>query len=745
MKKFNLSKEKVKMVTFGTFLFGAIFSNSVLANTNDIKLITTDEFKEWNNLSQEEKSQTDMPATHVVNMPESIISEYTTEEIPNLLADLCTNVSGIIDLENVSATASSRRFNMADTLKVRVEHQGTTTQCWAFSILKSMETNIALTTGNRALGNFSERHMDYATSRTFIDGINENGFYRETGSGGLPIAGLAYLTNGQGAVLEEELPFVDNDRAKISLKEIDIDPDTIVTDYTIFPGIYKSYTRDSSGNTISVSYFNAQGKSYTDDEVNAIRNAVKNHLVNYGAITTMTGGNHSQYYNGSSVFGSTAYNCNDTSKARDHAVTIVGWDDDYSKDNFANGSRPSRDGAYIVLNSYGEGAFDDGYLYISYEDTFIEKELYGISATSKVDYDHLYQHDYYGSIFNIGTESISTGYFSNIYDRDETKNEKIESVGVSLASYAEFDVYINPNGRSMKMSELIKVGTSNGVKAPGYHRIDITPTKLTADQFAVVVKQKSQDGTFFVSTEIKVDGTAYQNVESDNKSYISMDGRTWTNISTLSVDGVDMSDSDVCIKVFTSEFKEEPTPEPEPTPDPEPEPEPEPEPTPEPKPEPAPEPEPEQGEDNKEPEKKPEDEKKENDLRSEKYTITKDGYIMNIKHNTQIAEFLDEISTQLITSVTDEKEREIEDQTELVKTGMILKLSDGSKYRLIVRGDMSQDGKVSLIDVSKLLLHYNEQKGYELSGDPVKAADMNIDGKVSLIDLSQILTLYNSL
>ena len=92
MKKFNLSKEKVKMVTFGTFLFGAIFSNSVLANTNDIKLITTDEFKEWNNLSQEEKSQTDMPATHVVNMPESIISEYTTEEIPNLLADLCIKV-----------------------------------------------------------------------------------------------------------------------------------------------------------------------------------------------------------------------------------------------------------------------------------------------------------------------------------------------------------------------------------------------------------------------------------------------------------------------------------------------------------------------------------------------------------------------------------------------------------------------------------------------------------------------------
>ena len=138
MKKFKFNKEKVKMVTIGTFLFGAIFSNSVLANTNDIKLITSDEFKEWNNLSQEEKAHTEMPATHVVNMPESVISKYTTEIVPNLLNDLCTNVSGIVDLENVSATASSSRYNMADTMKIRVEHQGSTTECWAFSILKSM-------------------------------------------------------------------------------------------------------------------------------------------------------------------------------------------------------------------------------------------------------------------------------------------------------------------------------------------------------------------------------------------------------------------------------------------------------------------------------------------------------------------------------------------------------------------------------------------------------------------------------
>lgn len=740
MKKFKFNKEKVKIITVGAFLFGAILSNSALASTNDIKLNATEEFKDWNNLSLEEKRETDLPTTFSVSMPESVLNEYEVEKVPNLLTDLFSSVGKLADLDQVSATANSSRYNIADSLKMRVEHQGNTTECWAFSILKSMETNIAITSGNRSLSDFSERHMDYATSRTFKDGINENGFYRETGAGGLPVSGLAYLTNGQGAVLEEDLPFINDDKVKIELSEIDKDVNRIVTDYTIFPGIHKSYKKDSRGNTTQISYFDASGKELSTSDVETIRKAVKEHLVNNGAVTSMTGGNFGEYYNNTNVFKSTAYHCNDSSKTRDHAITIVGWDDNYSKENFAEGAKPLNDGAYIVLNTYGEESFDDGYLYISYEDTFIEKELYGISQTSKVDYDNIYQYDYYGSIFSVGASDVDIGYVACIYDRDKKVNEKIESVGVSLASYASFDIYVNPNGRSMRMSDLIKVGTSDGVMSPGYHRIDITPTELTSDQFTVVVKQKSPDGNFYFATEVKVAGTAYQNVDSENKSYMSMDGQSWTNLSTLNIGGIDMRNSDVCIKVFTDEY--EITEEPE-EPDVEPD-----EPTDEPTDEPADEPS-EKPEDN--PAVKPEDpddeptDEKENIITTSKYKVTEDGYIMNIEHCTTIEDFLKEIETEYIKSVTTEKSKEVEDKTEYVKTGMLLKLSDGSKYTLIVKGDMSQDGKVSLIDVSKLLLHYNEQKGYELTGAPEKAADMNIDGKVSLIDLSQILTLYNSL
>ena len=65
---------------------------------------------------------------------------------------------------------------------------------------------------------FSERHMDYSTSKTFEDGINENGYKREIGVGGLPIMGLSYLVNGTGAVLEEKMPF-ENSEDKIKLKD----------------------------------------------------------------------------------------------------------------------------------------------------------------------------------------------------------------------------------------------------------------------------------------------------------------------------------------------------------------------------------------------------------------------------------------------------------------------------------------------------------------------------------------------
>ena len=56
----------------------------------------------------------------------------------------------------------------------------------------------------------------------------------------------------------------------------------------------------------------------------------------------------------------------------DHEVLIVGWDDNYPKENFNEDYRPENDGAWLVQNSWGT-LYDKlgGYFWLSYEDKTI--------------------------------------------------------------------------------------------------------------------------------------------------------------------------------------------------------------------------------------------------------------------------------------------------------------------------------------------------------------------------------------
>ena len=58
-----------------------------------------------------------------------------------------------------------------------------------------------------------------------------------------------------------------------------------------------------------------------------------------------------------------------------HAICVVGWDDNYSKDNF--NSKPAGDGAFLIKNSWGS---TQSYFYISYYDTVLFKVGYDIGS-----------------------------------------------------------------------------------------------------------------------------------------------------------------------------------------------------------------------------------------------------------------------------------------------------------------------------------------------------------------------------
>ena len=532
---------KMKIISAFVFFMCMI---QICAYSMEINLITeeTEKFNDWINLSENEKEYGQMPDIYSIELP-SDIYDLNVKETKNILMTFKQ-----INNKLGSQKAQLDRYSLVEDITVNVKNQENTGQCWAFSTLSVMETNIALTKG--IYKDFSERHVAYATAKNFIDGQNESAFNRKVNEYGLQTMALAYLTNGQGAVLEEKMPF-ENNEEEIYLSQIDIPKDTYVTDYEMLPTIYKTYD-----NNKNVEYNDGNGINYSKEEVEKIREKIKEHIVKYGAISAVTASTQIQYYNNSTqMYNSTAYYCNDENVVRDHAVTIIGWDDNYSKENFNENCRPSSNGAYIVLNSYSDKIFDNGYLYISYEDALIETSLYGISGTSNDEYYKIYQHDYYGGIANLGTGNRNTGYYANIYTRNSNDNEMLDNVGITVCDYVELNVYVNPNGDDLSNDNLIKVGTTD-ILTPGYHTIDIKDIELISDKFAIVVEQISENNKFMFSLETYIEGSVYEFVKSEKgNSKVSFDGKTWYDLSDFgTVSFVDTNKSDVCIKAFTKQI-----------------------------------------------------------------------------------------------------------------------------------------------------------------------------------------------
>jgi C1A family cysteine protease len=697
---------KLQVIGISTITFCLFFSHSAFATSiDDVQVKYSSNYNDMLNLSDEEKSDTYVSNDYTKDLPEEIVEEFSRISTPSLIEEIC-NKKDSFSLESMSASYTDTTYNLNNDAKVKVKNQGVTNECWAFAAISSLETNISLTEQLKDIASYSPRHMDYATSRTFADGENEKGFGREVGEGGIPIVAFTYLTNGTGAVLESDMPFV-NSENKISLSEIEKDVSRIVTGYEALPTINKTY--DSDGN---VTYYDEYQNEYTEEELTSARNIIKEHIIKYGAIASTTAANETKYYNNpNKIASSTAYFCNEK-VTRDHAITIVGWDDNYSATNFNSDIRPKTNGAYIVLNSYGTSVLDGGYYYISYEDYLIENCLYGVTSTSEVDYDNIYQHDFYGGFFDIGTASQDTGYIASIYDRDSSSPEMLNSIGITTTTYANYEIYVNASGDSLDSSSLRKIGET-GLVSPGYIRVDVKSTKLTGSKFAIVVKQKSTKGSgFYVPVEVNIPNTIYKYVTaSTGNSKISLDGKVWYNVTDLdTITAVDMTTADICLKAFTTKITEENN---------------------------------NQGEMSQEVEKN--DNTKELKIVSEYYKI-EEGYISRVDALTTIEIFKKNITTNAsVISFYTSDNKEITDSSTILSTGMKVKFENNKMYTIIVRGDLNCDGVITLTDLSKLIAHFNEMKGFELTGNPLRAADLNSDGKITLTDISQLVVIFSKL
>ena len=178
---------------------------------------------------------------------------------------------------------------------------------------------------------------------------------------------------------------------------------------------------------------------------------------------------NSSYYNSSNY----TY-CYTGIERTDHAVTIVGWDD--------NKVTAGGTGAWLIKNSWGTTTAswggvpnDNGYFWLSYQDTYGGKtgELFG-DAVPASNYAKVYDWDNFGDI-----AELSTPYGFNAYTA--STNSMLKSVGFfTEAEGASYTVRVYDTYSGGTLSGLLASTTGTETYA-GYHTIDLpTPVSLTA-------------------------------------------------------------------------------------------------------------------------------------------------------------------------------------------------------------------------------------------------------------------------
>ena len=264
--------------------------------------------------------------------------------------------------------------------------------------------------------------------------------------------------------------------------------------------------------------------SFTDND------AIKEAILKYGAVGTslyMIGNN--QCYKGDA-------NPN-------HAVTIVGWDDNYSRNNF--NSRPEGDGAWIVKNSWGANWGNNGYFYVSYYDTkFAEIGKYAsftFILNDTLKFDKNYQYDIGGKTDYL-FHRANTIWYKNIFTAGD--DEYLAAVSTYFEKDTDWEISINVNG----VTKLTKVGSSK----VGYYTINLDDiVKLSKnDEFEVVFKITVKgDAGIPISEEMSLDKLTYR----QGISYFSFNGETWTDLFDYSstYPGHNYESQVSCIKAFT--------------------------------------------------------------------------------------------------------------------------------------------------------------------------------------------------
>ena len=451
--------------------------------------------------------------------------------IPDVLND---NYSYIDGTEITKAAAYPSTYKTANLPDVR--DQGSYGVCWAFSTISLIETNLIKKNLVSNDIDLSELHLVNYTYNCVNDPLGGlegdiNKFDTSYGSvmqyGGNVEMAANSLLDWEGAVNEDVVP------------------------YTI------EYVRQVENNQLDDSLAYGKDVAHVQNfyRVNTTsKEDVKKAVMDYGAVSISYWSDQSsdwstQYYNSLTA----AYYCPE-GRTTNHAVNIVGWDDDYSSDNFA--TKPEGNGAWIVRNSWGSEYGKDGYFYLSYYDKSIYSVGYTLEAELSDNYNNNYQYDgamLYGYMGYTGSNK-----YSNIFEAKANLggSENIKAVSFMTGSSTNLNytvsVYTNLSDDTNPESGTLAAQKSGVTTYDGMYTVvlDSSVNINEGKKFSVVVEVNSNSGkTAYLAYERSMQSgkAGYWCTASvkANQSFINSPYNGWNDFSNKSYGG------NFIIKAFT--------------------------------------------------------------------------------------------------------------------------------------------------------------------------------------------------
>ena len=290
---------------------------------------------------------------------------------------------------------------------IRVKDQASSGLCWAFSTSSACEYSYAKemyeTTGEIAtVEELSPGHLAQFFYNRVVDPLGNtagdmNSLPPEdhwATTGGNAIFAMQHMAGWSGMASEEKAPI---GKVLEHIKNYDWD------------GSIAPYSADLAYEDVLVLQ---ESKYFTRPDMDTMKDLV----LQYGAFSIAVEYDN-RYLNldeidpetGEAYVGGRSFYNTSSNPQHNHAVTLIGWDDDYPKENFrreipgnneedpAKVVEPENNGAWIIQNSWGTVANDGGFFYMSYESAEFLNDYYIIAFDMQPADTYQYNFHYDGT------------------------------------------------------------------------------------------------------------------------------------------------------------------------------------------------------------------------------------------------------------------------------------------------------------------------------------------------------------